>query len=97
MMLGIGVCVVLYVLLWLMFHNAAKELQYAENSVITHAVIFFILLGVLGIYACLWWMWCRAVPYFWENGPEHFIRPDYWMFVPGMFLVTWLIRMVKAK
>ena len=35
------------------------------------------------------------IPYFWENGPENILHPDFWYFAGALFLIDVIFGWAK--
>lgn len=63
---------------------------------------FFVLLVfavavTLGLYWLMWIIWTWTLPQLWQDGPEQFINPGYWLFSATLFLLGVIGRAVIGK
>lgn len=58
-------------------------------------VAAFLVLIVLVINLIAWWLYTTVMQYFWPDGPERIINPDFWMFFAGALLVKMLFSSIR--
>jgi len=72
-----------------------------ENKMQGIAVLLICVAGivglVLGIFWCIWSLWCFVLPQIWEAGPHNFIQPNYWLFVGMWILASWIGQAIFGR
>lgn len=59
------------------------------EKVIAFLVVAVMVLAVaLGVYWCIWSLWCWVMPQVWADGPAGFIAPGYWLFAGCWLLIS---------
>jgi len=66
----------------------------ARKFIEISVIVLFAIALILGIYWLIWALYCWVMPQIFTNASESVTRPNFWLFVGALFLLSIIGRVI---